>query len=88
MFTPRVCTSVLFSFEASPGSVPFCLEPFEVGFVETVYAVSEGAVVEVCVNLTQPKLDILDEFVVVEVVDYCSSVYVPTNTLLASELFL
>ena len=54
--------------------------------METVYTVSEGAVVEVCVNLTQPKLDILDEFVVVEVVDYNSSVYVPRNPLPASEL--
>ena len=43
------------------------IDPFEVGFVETVYTVSESVgSVEVCVNLTRPQLDILDEFVVVD----------------------
>ena len=41
--------------------------------------------VELCVNLTQPHYDILDEFVVVEVIDFPSSVYVPTDATLASE---
>ena len=62
------------------------LEPFEVGFVETVYTVSESVgSVEVCVNLTRPQFDILDEFVTVEVYDYPSSVYIPANATLASE---
>ena len=58
---------------------------FEVGFVETVYTVSEGVgSVEVCVNLTQPQVDILEEFVVVDVFDFPSSVYIPANATLAS----
>ena len=62
------------------------IDPFEVGFVETVYTVSEGVgSVEVCVNLTQPQVDILDEFVVVDVFDYPSSVYIPADVTLASE---
>ena len=64
------------------------LEPFEVGFVETQYTVMEGmGSVEVCVNLTQPGLDtdILDEFVVVEVSNFPSSVYIPADVTLASE---
>ena len=62
------------------------LEPFEVGFVETQYTVMEGmGSVEVCVNLTQPQIDILDEFVVVEVSDFPSSVYIPVDVTLASE---
>ena len=40
---------------------------------------------EVCVNLTQPQIDILDEFVVVEVIDFPSSVYIPADVTLASE---
>ena len=43
---------------------------------------------EVCVNLTKPQIDILDEFVVVEVIDFPSSVYIPADVTLASELFL
>ena len=60
--------------------------PLEVGFVETVYTVSEGVgSVEVCVNLTQPQVDILDHYVVVEVIDFPFSVYIPENITLASE---
>ena len=63
------------------------LVPFEVAFVETIYTVSEDVgSVEVCVNLTQPHYDIYDEFVVVEVIDFPSSVYVPADATLASEL--
>ena len=63
------------------------VEPFEVGFVETVYTVFENVgSVEVCVSLTRPQFDIFDEFVVVEVTDYPSSVYIPTNARLASKL--
>jgi hypothetical protein len=48
-------------------------EPFVVGFVETAYTVNECVgVVSVCVNLTQPVTDILDEFVIVRVTDYPS----------------
>ena len=64
-------------------------EPFVVGFVETVYTVSEGAgSVEVCVNLTQPQLDILEEYVVVDVIDFSSSLYIPADVTLASELLM
>ena len=58
------------------------------GFVQTSYTVSESAgSVEVCVNLTHPQNDIFDEFVVVEVIDFPSSVYIPLNAALASECF-
>ena len=61
-------------------------EPFEVTFVETMYTVPEDVgSVEVCVNLTKPVVDILDEFVVVEVYDFPSSVVIPANVTLASE---
>ena len=51
--------------------------------METVYTVSESVhSVEVCVNLTRPQLD---EFVVVEVTDFPSSIYVPADVALASE---
>ena len=56
--------------------------------METVYAVFENVgSVEVCVNLTQPQIDILEEYVVVEVTDFPSSVYI-NGTLLASESLL
>ena len=62
-------------------------EPYRVAFVETMYTVveSEGRV-EVCVNLTYPEFDILDETVQVDVFHYDSSVYIPPNSVLASEL--
>ena len=64
-------------------------EPFEVGFVETSYTVREDVgTVEVCVNLTQPQIDILDEFVAVKVFDFPSSVYIPADVTLASESLL
>ena len=54
--------------------------------METIYTVSEDVgSVEICVNLTQPQLNILDEFVVVEVIDFTSSVYIPADATLASE---
>ena len=57
--------------------------------METIYTVSEDVgSVEICVSLTQPQVDILDEFVVVEVIDFPSSVYVPTDATLASESLL
>ena len=40
---------------------------------------------EVCVNLTKPQIDILDEFVVVEVSDFPSSVNIPADVTLASK---
>ena len=61
-------------------------EPFVVGFVETTYTVDESVgAVEVCVNLTRPLFDILDERVNVYVIDYSSSVYIPPGAPLASE---
>ena len=54
--------------------------------METIYTVPESVgSVEVCVNLTQPTFDILDEFVVVEVYDFPSSVVIPADVTLASE---
>ena len=61
-------------------------DPYVVAFVETMYTVveSEGRV-EVCVNLTRPEIDILNETVQVDVFHYDSSVYIPPNSVLASE---
>ena len=57
-----------------------------VGFVETIYTVPESvSSVEVCVNFTKPQIDIFDEFVVVEVYDFPSSVLIPSDVTLASE---
>ena len=57
--------------------------------METVYTVSESVgSVEVCVNLTRPQLEILDEFVVVEVYDFPSSVLIPADVTLASKSLL
>ena len=62
-------------------------EPFMVGFVQTTYTVLENAgSVEVCVQLTRPLTDILDETVRVSVVDHSSSVYIPAGAALASKI--
>ena len=54
--------------------------------METIYTVPESVgSVEVCVNLTKPTFDILEEFVVVEVYDFPSSVLIPADVTLASE---
>ena len=61
-------------------------EPFEVALVKTTYTVDESVgSVSVCVNLTRPQVDILDETVNVFVIDYPSSVYIPPCAPLASE---
>ena len=61
-------------------------EPFVVAFVETTYSVTEGdGSVEVCVNLTRPNVDILDETVLVEVFNDESSIYIPLGAVLASK---
>ena len=53
--------------------------------METTYTVDESVgAVNVCVNLTRPMVDILDERVNVFVIDYPSSVYIPPGPL-ASE---
>ena len=39
----------------------------------------------VCVELTKPAFDILDEYVIVEVTDFPDSVYIPEDATLASE---
>ena len=55
--------------------------------METTYTVDESVgAVNVCVNLTQPLVDILDERVNVFVIDNSSSVYIPPGAPLASEL--
>ena len=62
------------------------IDPFVVSFVETVYTVDESAgSVSVCVALTQPVTDILNETVNVFVVDNSSSLYIPPGAPLASE---
>ena len=59
--------------------------PFEVGYVQTIYTVIEDeGPVEVCVNLTKPEIDIEDEVVFVESLDFPSSVYIPAGATLAS----
>ena len=65
----------------------FVSEPFVVAFVQTTYTVieSEGQV-QVCVNLTRPMIDILEETVLVETFNDESSIYIPPNAVLASEL--
>ena len=61
-------------------------EPFEVALVETTYTVDESVgSVSVCVNLTRPQVDILDETLNVFVIDYPSSVYFPPGATLASK---
>ena len=67
--------------------VPFCLpEPFIAAFVETMYTVleSEGQV-EVCVHVTSPE-DLYDGVIYVEVYDFSSSIYIPSNAELAGKL--
>ena len=55
-------------------------------FVRTMYTVPETiGSVEVCVNLTHPPIDILDEFVRVQVLTEPNSVYIPENSTLASK---
>ncbi|CAI8022403.1 hypothetical protein GBAR_LOCUS13163 [Geodia barretti] len=55
-------------------------EPFEVAFVRTMYTVDESAgPVLVCVNLTRPEIDILDETVNVFVTDFTTSMYIPVG---------
>ena len=52
-----------------------------------MYTVDESmGSVSVCVNLTQPLIDILDETVNVFVMDNPSSIYIPADAPLASEL--
>ena len=61
-------------------------DPFEVAFVETSYTVLENvSTVEVCVNLTRPQIDILDEEVYVMVFNDPNSVYIPAGGVLASK---
>ena len=53
--------------------------------METTYTVDESVgAVNVCVNLTRPLFDILDERVNVFVIDNSSSVYIPPGAPLAS----
>ena len=55
-------------------------------FVETEFTVDESVgAVNMCVNLTQPELDIVDETVNVFVIDDSSSVYIPAGAPLASK---
>ena len=61
------------------------LEPFVVSFVETMYTVLESrGHVEVCVHVTSPK-DLYDGIILVEVYDFSSSTYIPSNAELAGK---
>ena len=66
----------------------FCVaEPFLVGFVQTSYTVLESAgSVEVCVQLTRPLTDVLDETVTVHVINDPTSAHIPSGATLAGEL--
>ena len=62
---------------------------FVIAFVETIYTVTESeGEVEVCVNLTHPPQDILDETVRVNVFNNKGSVYIPDGAEIASKLKL
>ena len=53
--------------------------------MKTIYTVIEDeGPVEVCVNLTKPEVDIQEEMVFVESVDFPRSVYIPDDAILAS----
>ena len=61
-------------------------DPFEVGFVQTTFTVSEDeGAVEVCVTLIKPLEGVGDERVNVEVFDFSSSMYIPLGVAHASE---
>ena len=61
--------------------------PFEVAFVRTTYTVDESVgAVSVCVNLTQPETDILDETANVFVIDNPNSIYIPAGAPFASKV--
>ena len=54
--------------------------------METAYTVDESMpAINVCVNLTQPSKDILEETVNVYVIDNSRSVYIPSDAPLASK---
>ena len=56
--------------------------------METSFPVDESVgAVHVCVNLTYPMRDILDETVNVFVIDNNSSIYIPPGAQLASESY-
>lgn len=64
----------------------FFQDPFEVGFVQTIFTVNEDeGAVEVCVTLTKPVEDIGHERVNVEVFDFSSSMYIPPGFAHASK---
>ena len=77
---------VLHDFTSVYNHICFLPAPFVVAFVQTMYTVveSEGPV-EVCVNLTRPGFDILDETVRVRVTNDEGSIYIPAGVRLASE---
>ena len=54
--------------------------------METLYTVDESVgSVSVCVNLTQPQVNIFDETANVFVIDNSNSVYIPSGAPLASK---
>ena len=73
-------------FHVACASYNIILGPFVVAFVETAYTVDESMpAVNVCVDLTQPSKDIIDETVNVYVIDSSHSLYIPSGAPLASK---
>ena len=62
--------------------------PFVVGFVQTIYTITEGdngqVSVEVCVTLISPEGDIDDERIFVEVFNKTNPQNIPSGSALAS----
>ncbi|CAI8010977.1 hypothetical protein GBAR_LOCUS7143 [Geodia barretti] len=76
---------VSFSEDGTSCTIPQCIEPFVVAFVETTYTVTEcDGQVEVCVNLTRPQTDILDEVIHLDVSTSDISSYIPSGSVLAN----
>ena len=68
------------------GVKTFLVELFIVEFVRTTYTVLETAgSFEVCVNLSRPVKDVLDETVVVSIIDNRNSSAIPPDALFASK---
>ena len=64
-------------------------ERFVVAFVKTVYTVTESELmVEVCVNLTRPDQDILENTVIVNVFKDENSEYIPGGAVIASMCYM
>ena len=80
---------LLFHQLCSAKNMIVSLEPFKVAFVETTYIVDESvSAVNVCINLTQPTHNIVENTVNVFVIDDSNSIHIPGGSPLASEFLL